>query len=201
MPSETGLRLQQVVSRQVKFDFFWETSTATVLALKAIERLPKSIADPCCGTGAILDVLAEAGHIVHGADLIDYGWKGGRVTMIPDYYLAEPIEMNGVGIVTNPPYRLAEAFIPRLADGCSYHAWLLRTNFLESVSRLALWREHPPSRIWISSRRLPMMHRQGWNGRKASSNVAYLWTVWDAASNDNCRLDWFDWKSLQREAA
>lgn len=145
------------------------TPRQAVLALKVIERLPKSIADPCCGTGAILDVLAEAGHIVHGADLIDYGWKGGRVTMIRDYYLAEPIEMNGVGIVTNPPYRLAEAFIPRLADGCNYHAWLLRTNFLESVSRLALWREHPPSRIWISSRRLPMMHRQGWNGRKASS--------------------------------
>jgi hypothetical protein len=26
---------------------------------------------------AILDVLAAAGHIVHGADIIDYGWRPG----------------------------------------------------------------------------------------------------------------------------
>jgi hypothetical protein len=57
-------------------------------------------------------------------------------------YLAEPVEMNGVGIIINPPFRLAEAFIRKaISDGCHYHAWLLRTNFLESVSRLALWHE------------------------------------------------------------
>jgi len=60
-------------------------------------------ADPACGSGAILDVLAAGGHIVHGADVVDYGWKGGGVTVIRDY-LTEPVEMNGVGIVTNPPF-------------------------------------------------------------------------------------------------
>jgi methylase of polypeptide subunit release factors len=89
----------------------------------AIERLPTSIADACCGSGAILNVLAAAGHIVHGADIVDYGWRG-NCTMIRDY-LAEPVEMNGVAIVTNPPFRQAEAFIRKaIADGCHYHAWL-----------------------------------------------------------------------------
>ena len=160
----------------------------------SIERLPRSIADPCVGTGAILDVLKEAGHIVHGADVMDYGWPW---TVIRDY-LAEPVLMNGVAIVTNPPFRLAEKFIRKaITDKCHFHAWLLRTNFLESVSRLALWREHPPSRIWISSRRLPMMHRHQWNGPEASSNISYMWLVFDArepASNDNCKVGWFDWK-------
>jgi hypothetical protein len=121
----------------------------------------------------------------------------GVETVLRDY-LAEPIYMGDVGIVTNPPFRLAEAFIRKaIADGCRYHAWLLRTNFLESVSRLALWRAHPPSRIWVSSRRLPMTHRFGWNGPKASSNVSYAWFVWDSrepANDDRPRIEWFDWK-------
>jgi hypothetical protein len=130
---------------------------------------------------------------VFGADIVSYGWPH---TIIRDY-LAEPVCMVDTGIVTNPPFRLAEAFIRKaISDGCHYHAWLLRTNFLESVSRLALWRAMPPSRIWISSRRLPMMHRLGWAGPKSSSNVSYMWAVWDAASNDNCKLDFFDWKEI-----
>jgi hypothetical protein len=166
----------------------------------AVERLPKSIADPCCGSGAILDVLAEAGHIVFGADVVDYGWHPG-CTVIRDY-LAEPVEINRVGIVTNPPYRLAEAFIRKaISDGCHYHAWLLRTNFLESVSRLALWRDHPPSRIWIGSRRLPMMHRQNYAGPKSSSNVSYMWLVFDARDANRCKLGWVDWKGMSDKIA
>lgn len=171
------------------------TPPEAVQALMAIEKLPASIADPCCGSGAILDVLEAGGHVVHGADILDYGWGPGR-TMIRDY-LAEPVAMNGVGIVTNPPYRLAEAFIRKaLADRCHYHAWLLRTNFLESVGRLPFWRDHPPSRIWISSRRLPMIHRLGWEGKKAASNVCYAWFIWDMRKKEVCRLDWFDWLHL-----
>jgi hypothetical protein len=171
-------------------DAYWTPPEAT-RALMAIERLPKSIADPCVGSGAILDVLKSAGHIVHGADVVDYGWPH---TVVRDY-LAEPVEMNGVAIVTNPPFRSAEKFIRKaIADGCHYHAWLLRTNFLESIGRLPLWRDHPPSRVWVSSRRLPMMHRDGWDGPKATSNQAFGWFVWDD-STDKRRFDHFDWRA------
>jgi hypothetical protein len=59
---------------------------------------------------------------------------------------------------------------------------------------MKFWLNHPPSRIWISSRRLPMMHRYGWTGKEADSNVAYSWYVWDASSDDRCKLGWFDWR-------
>ena len=80
-------------------DCYWTPPGATAALLK-LESLPRSIADPCCGTGAILDVVAAAGHFTFGSDVVDYGWPN---TVIRDY-LAAPIEMNGVGIVTNPPY-------------------------------------------------------------------------------------------------
>src|ERR1700730_1145523 len=108
-------------------DAYW-TPAEAVRALMSIERLPESIADPCVGTVVILDVLKAAGYSIYGADIVDHGWP---YTVIRDY-LAEPVAMNGVGIVTNPPFRLAEQFIRKaIADRCQFHAWLLRTNFLE----------------------------------------------------------------------
>jgi hypothetical protein len=128
-------------------DPYW-TPPEAVRALMAIERLPPSIANPCCGSGAILAALQAAGHIVHGSDIIGYGRPH---TVIRDY-LSGPVAMHDVAIVTNPPYRLARKFIEKaIADHCLFHAWLLRLNFLESVGRMALWRAHPPSRVWVSS--------------------------------------------------
>jgi hypothetical protein len=133
-------------------------------------------------------VLAEAGHVVHGADVVHYGWPH---TVIRDY-LAEPVHMADVAIVSNSPFRLAERFIRKaIADGTKYHAWLLRMNFLESIGRLALWRDYPFSRLWVSSRRITM-HRYGYTGPKTSGNQAFAWFVWDD-SNDKNRLRYFDW--------
>jgi hypothetical protein len=172
-------------------DAYWTPPEATGALLK-LESLPQSIADPCCGSGAILNVLAAAGHITFGSDIVDYGWPN---TVIRDY-LAGPIEMNGVGLVTNPPYRLAESFIRKaISDRCHYHAWLLRLNFLESMRRKAFFEANPPSRIWVSSRRLPMMHRLGWTGPVAPSNHCFAWFIW-AASCEKSRVGFFDWRAV-----
>ena len=77
-----------------------------------------------------------------------------------------------------------------------YLALLLRTNFLESTARLRFFRMNPPARIWISSRRLPMMHRYGWQGPRAPSNTCFAWFVWDARSAQKRVVDWFDWKEF-----
>ena len=77
-----------------------------------------------------------------------------------------------------------------------YLALLLRTNFLESTARLEFFRKHQPARIWISSRRLPMMHRHGWQGRRAPSNTCFAWFVWDKRSEQKRVVDWFDWKTI-----
>ena len=77
-------------------DAYW-TPPEAVRALMAVERLPLSIADPACGSGAILDTLKAAGHIVHGADIVDYGWPH---TIIRDY-LAAPVIMGDVAVITN----------------------------------------------------------------------------------------------------
>src|SRR5215467_15658512 len=71
--------------------------------------------------------------------------------------------------------------------------YALRTNFLESVQRLPFFRQSPPTRIWVSSRRLPLMHRYGWTGKKSTSNTCHAWFVWQAGAEPE-PVHWFDWK-------
>jgi hypothetical protein len=35
------------------------------------------------------------------------------------------------------------------------------------------------ARVHVFRKRLPMMHRAGWQGRKANSGMAFAWFVWD----------------------
>ncbi len=168
-----------------------------VWSLLAIEagHLPQRIWEPAAGDGAIVKPLREAGYDVAASDLADYGLAGCATGV--DYLKARP--MAGIaGVVTNPPYRLAMAFAEKALAEVPYLALLLRTNFLESTARLPFFRRHRPARIWISSRRLPMMHRHGWQGPRAPSNTCFAWFVWDARAEEKQRVDWFDWRDHSR---
>lgn len=168
-----------------------EASTA-LLNLEA----PKSIVwEPAAGNGAISRVLSQHGLKVVSSDITSYG--NPEVTAGVDY-LKEPLPEGVQSIITNPPYKLAQQFLEKALQEVPFVALLLRTNFLESVSRLPLFRRAPPSRVWISSRRLPMMHRQGWEGPEAPSNTCFAWFVWDSrlGSEWDSKLGWFDWEEF-----
>jgi len=158
------------------------------------ERIPRVLWEPCCGDGTGMAIpLREAGYIVETSDIEDYGflrtWSGN----ILDDRFPPGVE----GVITNPPFTLALDFIKAALARVPYSAWLLRTNFLESTGRLPFFRSNPPARVLISSRRLPMMHRYGWEGPRAPSNTCYAWFVWDAAAEGKGRLLWFDWEEWQ----
>jgi hypothetical protein len=167
----------------------YATPASAVHALMRIERLPPGlpIYDPCAMTWAILDVFHAAGYRVIGADIANYG----RGDLIRDFLTAPAIP--DAAIITNPPFAKALEFIEKaLADGTPYAAFLLRTNFLESVRRKPSFERSPPSRVWVSSRRLPMMHRLGYEGPVSTSNQSFMWAIWQAGSEDRGQLGWFD---------
>jgi len=72
-------------------------------------------------------VLAAAGHIVHGADVVDYGWRPGWI-MIRDY-LEEPVFMGKYRYRHQSTFSIGRSFHPQSDLG-----WL-------SFSRLALAHE------------------------------------------------------------
>jgi hypothetical protein len=154
-------------------------------------HLPDCIWEPAAGDGALVIPFQTAGKKVIASDIADYGLANCSVGVD---YLKAAAKPDVGGIVTNPPYRLAIEFAEKALNEVPYLALLLRTNFLESTARMPFFKKHRPARIWISSRRLPMMHRHGWEGPRAPSNTCFAWFIWDNNAEKDCVVDWFDWR-------
>jgi hypothetical protein len=173
-------------------DAYW-TCEEAVLSLIALEgdRIPHRIWEPAAGSGAIVLPLRDAGHDVIASDVFDYGLLS--ACLIADYVLAS-VPPGVEGIITNPPFRQAQAFLQKALAEVAYVALFLRTNFLmEGLRRKTLLTLKPPTRVWLSARRYPMMHRHNWTGPRASSNTPYAWAIWvRGARREFPKL--FDWK-------
>lgn len=92
-------------------------------------------------------------------------------------------------IVTNPPYRLAERFVRKALElRVPFHAWLLRMQFMESAERYPLFRDHPPSRIWVFSRRVQVSERGLVN--PCGGMIVYAWWVWQHGFKGHPELRW-----------
>jgi hypothetical protein len=75
--------------------------------------------------------------MVFGSDLFDYGDPGQDLAGV-DFLQDHPTEIptgSFAGIITNPPFAHAAAFVERALTVAPYVAMLLRINFLESERR------------------------------------------------------------------
>ena len=176
-------------------DAYW-TCLEAILSLIILEngRIPRQVLEPAAGTGAIVMPLRDAGHIVIASDIFDYGLPG---CLIMDY-LTTTLSFGVEGIITNPPFRLAEKFLRKALSEVGYVA-LVRTNFvMEGARRMPFLQASPPTRLWLSARRLPMMHRHNWTGKRSSSNTPHAWAVWQRnAKREFPQL--FDWKEVLKK--
>jgi hypothetical protein len=184
-------------TKEERGDEHYITPLGATESLIAIEshNFPKGkIWEPACGNGkGIVIPMRRLGFDVVASDL--------RKRRCPDSYKANFLEEQktpgGVSaIITNPPFSLAQAFVERALDHCGYVAYLLRTNFLEGFKRKPWFENSPLARVYVASRRLPMMHREGWKGKKAGSAVCHSWFVWDKRHKGEPVIRWFDYKDL-----
>ena len=171
-------------------DDLYETPAVAVEALLRVEALPHIIWEPACGPGAIVNVLREHGHHVIATDLVDYGCPDSQSRI--DFLMEVP-QLVGA-IVTNPPFKLAEEFVAKALALCPRVIMLLRLAFLESERRCAILDNGMLARVHVFRKRLPMMHRGGWQGRKANSGMAFAWFVWDRAHRGPATLHRLSWE-------
>ena len=172
-------------------DDLYETPAVAVEALLRVEKLPHRLWEPACGRGAIVDVLREAGHQVIASDLVDHGR--------PDFFsrrdfLMEPLPKGVEAIITNPPFKLAEQFVAHALDLSPRVVMLLRLAFVESERRADLIERRGLCKIHVFAKRLPMMHRAGWNGPRASSNIPFARFCWDQAYRGPTEIDRIRWE-------
>jgi len=163
----------------------YDTPVCAVEALLEIERLPHRIWEPACGCGNIVSVLRDFGHHVVATDLNDRGCPD-SISGID--FLLPGFDPNVGAIVTNPPYALASKFVAVALERAPMVVMLLRLAFVEGVRRKILLDDRL-SRVHVFANRLPMMHRLGWTGKRASSGIAFAWFVWDREHRGPATID------------
>lgn len=178
-------------------DDTYETPPEAVAALLRVETLPHRIWEPCCASGNIVRVLRDAGHKVLGTDLrADHGCPQGIGGI--DFLMEQPrfsTVVSSDAIVTNPPFKLAEPFVRQARRLVPKVYMLMRLAFYEADRRTGILEAGDLARIWVFRKRLPMMHRAGWEGRKANSGMAFAWFVWDREHQGPTTIGRLSWES------
>ncbi len=191
----------------------YETPPEAMFTLLALEELTACVLEPACGRGAISRMLEAHHYGVVLADINDYGTadSNGELQAVRDFLTSQPLEAGSYDIVTNPPYGdVLNAFVAHALRVYQPRkmALLLNLNFLCGFAdddRNFVMDDCPPARVYVFKRRLPMMHRDGWEGNKASSRMNTAWFVWerDEAGNYGSAtiVRRVDWKEFQPQEA
>lgn len=153
----------------------YETPPEATKALLSVERLNGRIWEPACGRGAISEVLRAAGHEVYSSDLVSYGYGDSGI----DFLLEFKAPPGVTTILSNPPYKTAGEFVRKGLALAPTVIMLLRLTFLEGVGRSDILDGGSLARVHVFAYRLPLMHRDGWTGPKATNTVAFAWFCWD----------------------
>lgn len=173
----------------------YESPPEAVHALLRAEQLPPVIWEPACGPGVIVRVLRGAGLQVYATDLVDYespdqdqaGW---------DFLLEQQLPIGVQAIVTNPPFKNAGEFVAHALDLCPKVIMLLRLAFLESDRRTPILDNGHLARVHVFRKRLPMMHRHGYEGKHSNSGMAFAWFVWDRSHQGATELRRLSWETV-----
>jgi hypothetical protein len=166
---------------------FYETPKWATEALLEHVKFSNHIWEPACGFGAISKVLEKENHTVWSSDIMTDIRCYGKLGM--DFLETKRHSPN---IVTNPPYKLAEAFVMHGLECVTQKlALLLRLTFLESRRRYQMFQDTPLEWVLPFSERLTM-HPHGTEPPKSGGTAAYAWFVWNWAYDANLppKIDW-----------
>ena len=165
----------------------YPTHPIAVHGLMRVVRLPSLLWEPCCGDGSIVRVLRGAGHTVIAEDLVDYGCPDSRSGI--DFLKEQAAPPGCDTILTNPPYMLADEFVTKALELVPRVIMLLRLAFIEAECRRHLIDDGPLVGYYPFRNRLPMMHRQGYTGRRNESPaIGYAWFEWNRDHRGRVRL-------------
>jgi len=177
-------------------DDFYPTWPAATKALLAHERFPGFIWEPACGAGDMSRVLRDAGYLVTSTDLYDYGYGQAGAD-----FLSYEGQGLGEAIITNPPFKHAQAFIEKALSlpRVQKVAMFLRLAFLEGQKRKTLFESTPLKTVYIMSRRVPMQRGRLAVEGDTQGPLAFAWFVWERGIDPDAdtTIKWLDWKEYE----
>ena len=177
----------------------YETPGVAVRALVAEERQRGGalwregrVWEPAAGRGTIARELTRGGFSCFTSDIKQY----------PEFVLHAERDFfsfdSALGdcevIVTNPPFGQAERFVAHALGLAPVVIMLLRLAFLESERRRNVLEGVGLKRVLVFRKRLPMMHRDGWEGKRANSGMAFAWFVWERGWKGETSVKRISWE-------
>ena len=163
-------------------DDFYATPLEATEQLLQVEQFNGKIYEPCCGQGHISKVLIKNGYDVESTDLVDRDYGQSNI----DFLMELKVRQN---IVTNPPYgRLLMQFVEQCQHlSQNKVALLLKLTFLEGQKRKEFFKDYPPVRVHVFSKRLSLMK----NGNSYEGGMmALAWFVWEKGNKDKPVVSW-----------
>lgn len=146
---------------------YYPTPKNVTIALMDFLNIPEGrvIWEPACGELAMSKVIESYGHTVISTDII-YG---------DDYFLSK---RDCFGIITNPPFELAEAFIRKAITESRLVAMLLKSQYWHAAKRLKLFNQHPPAYVLPLTWRPDFLEHERKDGKGGAPTMEVAWTVW-----------------------
>lgn len=188
----TGNRVHSIRDRK---DDLYQTPAVAVRVLLRVEDVPSMVWEPCCGPGSIVSELRSTGRSVVAHDLVDWGCPDSEARR--DFLMER--SPAATCIVTNPPFKLAEEFVEHAIGLCPEVYMLLRVAFLEGLRWERSLAPHL-ARVHVFAPRLPMMHREGWDGPvNSNSGIAFGWFAFQrnwARKGGLPTVAWVNWKTM-----
>jgi hypothetical protein len=123
-----------------------------------------SVLEPTAGEGKMASVIREYGCEVDEVDIVRHGI---------DYLTWDPPKRYDA-IITNPPFKIAEAIIRKALKESDRVAMLLKSQFWHARKRLYLFNEYPPTCICPLTWRPDFMY----GSRGGAPTMECIWTIW-----------------------
>lgn len=169
-------------------DFYATHPTAIETALPMLKKygLSQDIIEPCCGNGNISTTLKNCGYNVKSYDIVNRGYDD---MQIQDFLTTT--EKTKGDILTNPPFRLAEAFIRHsmnLMSDTDKAFFFLKVQFLEGANRYKMFKEFPPKVVLLNSKR-QWTAKNGDFENYHCKTMFYVWLVLEKGYKGETKLD------------
>lgn len=168
---------------------FYSAHPSVTQDLLREERFCNKILEPCCGSGAMAEVIKNNGYEVEAYDIVDRGYGKVGDFFVVDYPAKE------YDIITNPPYddRLID-FIKRCLSLCNNKvAILMPVHYLSGKERhLELYSKFPPSRVYVYCERIIMAKNGDFDTYVdgGANMTIYAWYVWERGHQGATELKW-----------
>jgi len=154
---------------RVAFDQYETPEWVTEALLSHVPQRITTIWEPAAGSGKMSRALQRGGHAVRATDIQDG----------IDFFTIGRDGFSDSAIITNPPYKCAQAFIEHAlkltSDNSGFVAMLLRTDFDHAKSRRHLFADH-----LAFKKKLVLTKRIQWfEDSKSSPSFNHAWFMWD----------------------